>query len=182
MKGFRAVCLFAAAALAATSAYASTGRHFEWSTKSADAKKMLSELQQRIENFQVGPANLELAKKMVAADPNWAMGEYYLSAVQTDPAEAEKIYLKSKELAKNASDGERAFIEAIYFARVNQGQDFKKAIEPMEAVSKTYSGERLVWMILGQLYNGDGKGDKAILAFQKAKEIGPRSARAESFL
>ena len=47
-----------------------SGAHFEWTTKSADAKTGLAELQQRIENFQFGSANIELAQKIVAADEN----------------------------------------------------------------------------------------------------------------
>ena len=48
----------------------------------------------------------------------------------------------------------------MYWARVNQGNDFKKSIEPLEALAKEYPGERLTYMILGQLYNGENeKGD-----------------------
>lgn len=184
MRHIRAVALLAGATLAATSAVAEAkGRKFESSTKSAEARAQLAELQGRIENFQFGPANLELARKIVAADPTWAMGQYYLSATTADPAEGEKEYLKAKELAaKTATDGERRFIEALHFARVNQGVDFKKAIEPLEAVARDYPDERLVYMILGQLYQGDNQAAKAKSAFEKALAIGPRSARAEAFL
>jgi tetratricopeptide (TPR) repeat protein len=184
MRQIRAIALLAGAALAATSfAYADAkGRKFEWSTRSPEAKKLLVELQGRIENFQFGPQNAELAKKIVAADPNWALGQYYVSATTTNPADGEKEYLKAKEMAAKASDGERKFIEAMYWARVNQGNDFKKSIEPLEALAKEYPGERLVFMILGQLYQGDRQGSKARVAFEKAQAIGPRSARAEAFL
>jgi tetratricopeptide (TPR) repeat protein len=157
-------------------------RHFEWTTKSVEAKKLLADLQSQIENFQVGPGSVELAKKLVAADPAFAMGHYYQAAVTVDPDEAGKIYDKSRELAKNASDGERRFIEAMVYTRVNQGVDFRKSIEPLEELSKDYPGERLIWMVLGQLYNGDAKADKALAAFQKAQAIGPSTARAEAFL
>jgi hypothetical protein len=99
---------------------AKSGAHFEWTTKSADAKTGLAELQQRIENFQFGPANVELAQKIVAADPQFALGTYYLSAV-TPPPENEKHLAKAVELSKQASDGERRFIEAMNVARANQG-------------------------------------------------------------
>ena len=56
-------------------------RKFEYKSTSAEARKLLFELQARIENFQFGPANVELAKKIVALDPTFAMGQYYLSAV-----------------------------------------------------------------------------------------------------
>lgn len=183
MKHTRTAALMAAGTLAVASiAGAGTGRHFEWDTKSAEAKKTLLELQLRIENFQIGPQNLELARKIVAADPNFAMGQYYLSAVTPDPAQAEKEYLKAQEMAKKAADGEHRFIDAMAPARLNQGQDFKKAIPPLEALAKDYPGERLIQVILGQLYNGDGQGGKALGAFQKAQAIGPKTARVEAFL
>ena len=179
---FAGAVIVAALVAATVHADAKAGRRFEWTTQSTEAKKLLTELQMRIENFQVGPENLELAKKIVAADPNFAIGQYYLSAVQLTPAEAEKEYLKAKEMAKNASDGERRFIEGMYYARVNQGLDFKKAIEPLEAVAKDYPGERLCQVILGQLYAGNNEAGKAKAAFERTRAIGPKTARVEVFL
>jgi tetratricopeptide (TPR) repeat protein len=170
------------AALAAPAlAAAAPLRRFEWTTRSAEARKLLAELQGRIESFQVGPANYELAQRLVAADPNFAMGTYYLSAVAPTPEEAEKQYQKSRELATKASEGERRFIEAMAHARVNQGVDFRKSIPPLEALAEDYPGERLIQVILGQLHNGDGRSDRALVAFQKAKALGP-SPRVDAFL
>jgi tetratricopeptide (TPR) repeat protein len=183
MTKTRVVCAVAGAVLVAAVAGADpSGRRFEWTTSSAEAKQMLKELQLRIENFQGGPQNRELAQKIVATDPNFAMGQYYLSVFNVNPDEAFKEYEKSRELAKKASDGERRFIEAMYHVRANQGQDFAKSIEPMEAVAKDYPGERLVFAILGQLYAGDNQADKAKGSFLKAQAIGPRTARVEAFL
>src|SRR5688572_20184064 len=186
MKNVRAVALAAGALLAATSAFAEAkgpaGRKFEYKSTSAEARKLLFELQARIENFQAGPENLELAKKIVALDPTFALGQYYLSAVTPVPAEAEKEYMKALELAKKAPEGDRRVIEALYHARVNQGIDFKKAIEPMEKMARDFPGERWVHILLGQLLNGDAQGEKARAAFEKARAIGPRSARVEAFL
>jgi tetratricopeptide (TPR) repeat protein len=180
-KTVSALLVLMAAALA-VDAGTKAPRRFEWTTKSAEARKLLSEVQSRIENFQgAGPETQELAQKLVAADPKFAMGTYYLSVVMPGD-EGQALYEKSRELAKNASDGERRFIEAVVHARVNQGAEFAKSIEPLEALGKDYPGERLIWMVLGQLYNGDGKGDKARAAFEKAQAIGPRSARADAFL
>jgi tetratricopeptide (TPR) repeat protein len=183
MRMIRVVCAVAVAAMFAAAAQADpSGKRFEWTTSSAEAKTMLKELQLRVENFQQGPQNLELAKKIVAADPNFAMGQYYLSVFTPNPDEAFKEYEKARELAKKASDGERRFIEGMYHARANQGLEFAKAIEPLEAVAKDYPGERLVHAILGQLYAGDNQADKARAAFEKAQAIGPRTARMEAFL
>jgi tetratricopeptide (TPR) repeat protein len=181
MRQIRAVALLAGATLLVASSASAAARRFEWKTDSADAKKMLSELQQRVENFQFGPGNLELARKIVAADPSFAMGQYYLS-VSVPAAEAEKEYLKARELGKNASDGERRFIEAISHARLNQGVDFKKSIEPLEALARDYPDERLIQVILGQLYTGDRQAAKARSAYEKAQKIGPRSPRVDAFL
>ena len=188
MNRVPALCLLAAlsvtpaAAIAnPTTAQAPAGKHFEWTTKSPEAKKLLAELQGKIESFQFGPSNVELAKKLVAADPSFAMGQYYLSAVLPDPAEAEKAYEQSRVLAKSASDGERRFIEAMAPVRLNQGVDFAKAIPSLETLAQDYPGERLIYVILGQLQNGDGRGDKALVAFQKARAIGP-SPRVNAFI
>ncbi len=188
MNRVSALCLLAAVAVGPAGAGASpaaaetrAGRHFEWTTKSPEAKRLLGELQSRIESFQFGPSNVDLAKKLVAADPSFAIGQYYLSAVLPDPAEAEKQYEKSRELAKTASEGERRFIEAMAPARLNQGVDFAKAIPPLEALGQDYPGERLIYVILGQLENGDGRGDKALVAFQRARELGP-SPRVNAFI
>jgi tetratricopeptide (TPR) repeat protein len=182
----RAVALVAGALLAAASASAEAkgpaGRRFEYKSKSEEARKQLFELQGRIENFQFGPENVERAKKIVALDPGFVMGQYYLSATTPVPADAEKEYLKAREMAKKGAEGDRRFVDAVYYARVNQGNDFKKAIEPMEKLTADYPGERLGFLILGQLYNGDGQGEKAVRAFEKARAIGPRSARVEAFL
>ena len=92
MNEIRAVALVAAALAVTTTAGADNGskagRRFEYKSKSAEARKMLFELQDRIENFQFGPANVEIAKKIVALDPAFAMGQYYLSAVTPGPVDA----------------------------------------------------------------------------------------------
>ena len=182
MNRIRVFGLVAGTALLSTVVFSATPeRRFEWTTRSTEAKKLLVELQSRIESFQAGPANVELGKRIVAADPNFAMGEYYLSAVAPTPEEALQHYEKSRTLAKQASEGERRFIESMVHVRVNQGVDFKKSIPPLEALAQDYPGERLIQVILGQLYNGDGKADQALVAFKKTKALGS-SPRVDAFL
>jgi tetratricopeptide (TPR) repeat protein len=167
--------------LASASGASVKGPKFEWTTQSAEAKKLLAEVQARIESFETGPELTELARKVVAADPSFAMGEYYLSAV-APPNEAQAHLDKSVELSKNASDGERRFIETMVKVRANQGANFKDGIAPLEELSADYAGERLIYMILGQLYQGVNDSAKARAAFEKALEVGPSSLRARSFI
>jgi tetratricopeptide (TPR) repeat protein len=160
---------------------ASKGRKFEWTTKSAQAKQDLLELQTRIENFQFGPANVELAQKIVAADPQFAMGVYYLSAVTPPPANEEHLK-KAVELAKSASDGEKRFIDAMNIARANQGAQAKDAIPLLAKLGEDYPNERLVPVLLGQLYQGQADPEKARAQFERANAIGPKSARMSAFI
>jgi len=180
MNRTRALWLATAMSLVSAPAFPEAARRFEWTTRSPEAKKMLGELQARIEAFQFGASNVELARKIVAADPQFAMGQYYLSAVLPG-AEAEAEYLKSRELARQASEGERRFIEGMRFVRLNQGADFAKSIPPLQALAEEYPGERLVHVILGQLLAGDNRADEAAAAFRKAKALGT-SPRVEAFL
>lgn len=160
---------------------AAQGKAFTWTTQSEEAKKLLKELQLRIESFQGGPQSLEVGKKLVAADPNFAMGVYYLSAVTPVPAESAKIYTEARELAAKASEGERRFIEAMSHARLNAGANFARSIPPLEALAADYPGERLPAVLLGQLYNNDNKPAKALEWFKKAQAIGT-SPRIEAFI
>ena len=168
------------AGLAAGAAAVAPGKRFEWTTASPAAKQGLLEVQQRIESFQFGPDTIAVAQKVVAADPEFAMGVYYLSAV-TPPPENEKHLERAVVLSKKASDGERRFIDAMVVARANQGADFLKAIPALEQLAADYPGERLVQVILGQIYQGTDA-DKARAAFRRADEIGPPSPRVRAFL
>jgi tetratricopeptide (TPR) repeat protein len=160
---------------------AGRAERFELTTRSAEAKQVLAELQQRIENFQFGPANIELAQKMVAADPQFALGVYYLSAVTTPP-ESDKQLARAIELSRQASDGERRFIQAMNTARVNQGAHVKDAIPQLEKLGADYPGERLVPVILGQVYQAVNDPEHARVAFERAARIGPPSPRVSAFL
>jgi len=179
----RILSLGFAAALAAGAAAEPAARvkRFEWTTKSAEAKERLLELQQRIESFQFGPETIAVAQKIVAADPQFAMGVYYLSAV-TPPPDNEKHFEKAVALSKEASDGERRLVEAMVVARANQGASFQDAIPALEKLAADYPGERLVQVILGQIYQGANQPEKARAAFRRADEIGPASPRVRAFL
>ena len=178
----RALAPFAMALILAVgvSAGESTGR-FEWSTKSPDAKKLLLELQGRIESFQFGPDNVPLAQKLVAADPAWCMGEYYLSAVMPPP-ENQAHLDKAVDLSKKGTEGEQRFIAAMAIARANQGADFAKAIPDLEKIAADFPKERLARVLLGQIYQGNNEPEKAHAVFAQAEAIGPSSLRVRAFL
>ncbi|HUL78703.1 MAG TPA: tetratricopeptide repeat protein [Vicinamibacteria bacterium] len=169
------------AAAATVAGPAASSRRFEWTTGSAEARQGLAEVQQRIESFQFGSDTVAAAQKLVAADPEFAMGEYYLSAVLPPPDNQAHLD-KAVALSKKASDGERRFIDAMVVARANQGANFKDAIPALEKLAVDYPGERLVQVILGQIYQGANEAEKATAAFRKAEEIGPPSARVRAFL
>ncbi len=156
-------------------------RRFEWTTESAEAKSLLADLQARIEVFEAGPHLADIARKIVAADPKFAMGEYYLSAV-APPSEGQAHLEKAVELSKSASEAERRFIEAMAVVRANQGANFADGIPLLEKLAADYPGERLTYMLLGQLYQGVNESDKARATFEKALAVGPDSPRARSFI
>ena len=178
---FSSFALSAVLALSAGTQAQAQAKAFTLTTQSEEAKKLLREMQLRVESFQGGPQSAELARKIVAADPNFAMGVYYLSVTTPTPAEAEKIYSQARELAKNASDGERRFIEAMSHARLNQGANFARSIPLLEQLAADYPGERLPPVLLGQLYNNDNKPAQALVWFKKAQAIGT-SPRIEAFI
>lgn len=158
------------------------GRKFEWTTQSAEAKKLLTEIQWQVETFQAGPAIQATAQKLVDADANFAMGEYYFSAVTPPPGNQAHLD-KSVELAKKASDGERRFIEAMVVVRAEQGARALADGAPLlEKLGADYPGERLVPVLLGQIYQNNGQGAKARVQFEKALAIGPKSPRMRSFI
>jgi tetratricopeptide (TPR) repeat protein len=167
--------------LLAAAASAQPANRFEWSTKSDEAKKLLLELQGRIEGFQFGPDNVTLARKVAAADPAWCMGAYYLSAVAPGP-EGQKHLEEAVTLAKKGGDGERRFVDIMARGRANQGADFPKVVPELEALAADYPKERLVRVILGQIYQGNGEAKKARRVFEEAEAIGPTSPRVRSFL
>ncbi len=171
-----AATLIASAAAAA----ADTGKSFTYTTKSPEAAKLLTELQTRIEFFQFGPDNVTLAQKIVAADPAFAMGQYYLSAVQPPPDNAAAL-AKAVVLAKDASDGERRFIEAMNVARDPKATTPEKALPLLEQLAADYPGERLVLTMLGQLYPGvPGQEAKARPALERALVLYPNSPRMKA--
>jgi tetratricopeptide (TPR) repeat protein len=151
-------------------------RKYEWSTKSEEARKGLVELRQKIETFAGNP---QAAEKIVAADPEWCLGAYYLSAV-TPPPDNQKHLDRAVELSKKSgTDFEKKFMGAMVIARGDKPQD---AIEPLAQVGKEYPEDRVVAMILGQLLAAQGRNDEARASYERAKALDASTPRVHAFL
>jgi tetratricopeptide (TPR) repeat protein len=149
---------------------------YEWSTKSEEARKGLVDLRQKIETFA---GNQQAAEKVLAADPDWCLAVYYLSAV-TPPPDNQKHLDKAVELAKKSgTDFEKKFIEAMVVARGDKPQD---AIEPLTRIGKEYPEDRVVAMILGQVLGAQGKNDEARASYERAKALDASTPRVHSLL
>jgi Flp pilus assembly protein TadD len=170
--------LAVAAALLSSAAAPAAPRTLTFTTKSELAVAQLRELQGRIETYQAGPSAQDLARSIVALDPGFAMGQYYLSAV-TPPPDGPKALEKAVALAKTASDGERRFIEAMAVAR---GPKPEEAIPALEALVQDYPKERPFVMVLGQTCAQAGRQDEARAAFEKALALDPATPRVYALL
>jgi tetratricopeptide (TPR) repeat protein len=122
----------------------------------------------------------------VAADPKFAMGHYYLSATLPFTSEDRQSTLdEAVKLAEDASDGERRFILALAGMRNIQAftdPAVAETVAQLEKLAVDYPEERLVQVILGQLYQATNEAEKARQAFRRCEEIGPPSPRARAFL
>ena len=107
-------CFIAASAFAAGRA---NGKHIEFTTSSKEAKEAIAQIVYKIETFQGGPDVNAIARKAVEADPNFAFGYYLLGTTAATPQEVKPSIDKAIELAKQASEGERRYIEAVLLAR-----------------------------------------------------------------
>jgi tetratricopeptide (TPR) repeat protein len=147
-------------------------KQFTLTSKSEDAKKKLRDVQWRIETFQ-GASVAPIVQEILVLDPDFAMGHYYASATSFPPKLDELA--KARELAKNASDGERRFIEAMALAR---GDKPETGIEPLKALANDYPGERVVHVILGQVLAGLGRVDEARASYERAIAVDNSTPRA----
>lgn len=173
-----ALCAFTAIiCLSALPAKAGTKR-FEWTTKSAEAKENAILAIKAIETYKFGPMVLPYAQKAVAADPNFAFGEYLLGTVGA-PEESAAHTEKAIQLAKNASEGERRYIEAVQLVR---SQKLAEGISILKELETKYPDERLVQTMLGQALFNSGDIPGAQKRFEKAIKLDGSTPRAYGFL
>ena len=155
------------------------GKKIEFTTKSKEAKDYVAQIVFRVETFQFGPDVNALAKKSVEADPNFAFGYYLMGTTSATPEDVKKYSDKAAELAKNASDGERRYIEAVLLTRA---QKTNEALPIFLDLAKQYPDDRMVQMLLGQVYTNLGKLDEANAAFEKAIKLDGSTPRVYTFL
>ncbi|HXG64823.1 MAG TPA: tetratricopeptide repeat protein [Blastocatellia bacterium] len=165
-------------AVSAQASDKTNGKQFSWTTRSKEAKDFAAQVVRGIESFQGGPPLLTLAQKAVEADPDFAFGHYML-ATFTPPPNNKQHQDKATELAAKASDGERRYIEAVFLVRAQQAD---KALPILLDLARQYPEERMVQMMLGQVYTNQGKYDEAKAAFDRAIQIDGSTPRAYAFL
>jgi tetratricopeptide (TPR) repeat protein len=175
-----AALVLAFAAVAFASADKANGKKkIEFTTGSKEAKEAVAQVVYRVETFQFGPDVNAIAKKAVEADPNFAFGHYLVGTTAASPAEAKPSIDKAVELAKQASDGERRYIEAVLLTRA---QKYDEALAIFNDLAKQYPDERMVQMLLGQVYTNRGKYDAAKAAFERAIQLDGSTPRVYTFL
>lgn len=169
--------------LAAVNGFASSRtagpKKIEFTTESKEAKDYVAQIVNRIETFQFGPEINALAKKSVEADPKFAFGYYLLATTAATPEETKQNNEKAVELAKNASEGERRYIEAVLLTRA---QKQNEALPIFLDLAKQHPDDRMVQMLLGQVYANLGKLDESNAAFERAKKIDGSTPRVYTFL
>ncbi|MBL8149998.1 MAG: tetratricopeptide repeat protein [Blastocatellia bacterium] len=170
---------FAVAIIVLLTTATSYAKSFTFSTNSKEAKGYIVQALRQVDSFQLPAKVQELAKKSVEADPNFAFAHYLVGATTFPPAEGRKHIDRALELAKEASDAERRYLEAI---SLNLSQKPNDAVKILVELESEYPQERLVKMMLGQIYFNQGKIDEAKPLFEKAVKLDPTTPRAYSFL
>ena len=123
----RIVCAAVLSALAVTSAVAAEKKAIVFTTKSEEARAHAREAIRRIESFAPGAQTNEVAKKAVAADPDFAWAHYLVAVTTTPAAKAKPHHDKALELVKKASPGEQKYLEAV---ALNRAQKPLEALAP----------------------------------------------------
>jgi len=154
-------------------------KKIEFTTESKEAKDYVAQIVNRIETFQFGPELNVLAKKSVEADPKFAFGYYLMATTAATPEDTKQNNEKAVELAKNASEGERRYIEAVLLTRA---QKLNEALPIFLDLAKQHPDDRMVQMLLGQVYANLGKLDESNASFERARKLDGSTPRVYTFL
>ncbi len=157
------------------------GRKITFTTKSEAARTAAEQVIRMIESFQFGPPVLAVAQQAVAADPDFAFGHYLVSTFTPPPPQGDpKSHMdKALALAKQASDGERRYIEAVALVRAQKANE---ALPLLLQLSADYPDARMVQMMLGQVYFNTGDREAARARFERALQLDNSTPRVYTFL
>ena len=160
----------------------SAGKKITFTTKSKEAREAAEQVIHSIESFQFGPSVLAVAQKAVAADPDFAFGHYLVATFTPPPQQGgnPKVHMdKALELSKQASDGERRYLEAMALVR---SQKAAEALPIFQQLSQEYPGDRMVQMMIGQINMNRGNLEEARASFEKVVQLDNSTPRAYNFL
>jgi tetratricopeptide (TPR) repeat protein len=118
-------------------------------------------------------AAMPFYKQAIDLDPNFAMAyarlaTAYLNTDQLDTAQT--YYKKAYELRDRASERERFYITAHYFADTGQ---IEKGIQAYELYKQTYPRDNIPWNNLANLYETIGQFDKVVENAREAVRLNP---------
>ena len=153
---------------------------FPAGTESEVAAAKIREIEQRQDNLQGGAAIQELATAAIEADPEFALA--YLYRAYQFPPDMDAL-AKAEELAAKAPDSHRRYIEL-------QASTFKDptaapniaAIEPLTKLAEEYPGERLLWVVIGQYQQMDGRTADARKSYERALALDSSGPRVHAML
>jgi tetratricopeptide (TPR) repeat protein len=177
-KSCSIAALLLATAITGSASDKANGKKITFTTKSEEAKAMVGRAVNAIETFQFGPQFLPQIQKALEADPDFAFGHYLLATVTPPPGNKAHVD-KAVELSKKASDGERRYIEAVLLTRAQQHD---KALEIFLDLARQYPEDRMVQMLIGQVYTAQGKSDEAKAAFERAIVLDGSTPRVYTFI
>jgi tetratricopeptide (TPR) repeat protein len=139
-------------------------------TRSEQARTLFLRARALNETLQPHEAHA-LFEQAVAADPAFAMGEYYLASTAPTAKELAEHLQKAVALASHVSPGERLTILA--FQARNHAEP-ARARQLAESLTILYPRDERAHSALGILYSGTQQYDKAIVEYQKAIELDPK--------
>lgn len=178
-SAFVVAVLVVVAGVLQSSQAADAAKKITFSTKSKEAIANVEKIVKAIESLQAPPQWIQYARSAVELDPEFAFGHYLVATGLMPQPESQEHAKKAVELSKKASDGERRYIEAVFLARSQQDD---KAAAIFEDLAKQYPEERMVQMMLGQVYTNKGSLDQAKAAFTRAIQLDGSTPRAYNFL
>jgi len=150
------------------------GKKMIFTSQSPEAKSYLEQAYAKFDNQQI-PEARELVTKALQADSTFALAHHVAGSIAQSPEQGKKHFEKALALAKNASEGERMYIEALAARRAG---DNAKAAEMLTALSKMAPGERRVFFDLAQTQFNLKQYDAALASLQTASKLDPAYIQA----